>query len=120
MLRTLFVGRLITVLAASASAAEYKLLATPSTVAWGYYSSFSKPVLTVKSGDTVKMQTLASCGDEKALAREGVAAADIPNYIAPIHEQVADKGPGGHIITGPLAVLDAEVGDVLYVQVAKI
>jgi acetamidase/formamidase len=120
MLRTLFVGSLITVLSTSASAAEYKLLATPSTVAWGYYSSFSKPVLTVKSGDTVRMQTLASCGDERALARDGVAAADIPNYIAPIHEQVADKGPGGHILTGPVAVEGAEVGDVLEVQVVKI
>jgi acetamidase/formamidase len=120
MLRSLFVGSLIAGLTLSASATDYTLPATPETVAWGYYSSFSKPVLTVKSGDTVKMQSLASCGDEKALARDGVAPADIPKYIAPIHEQVKDKGPGGHILTGPVFVEGAEIGDVLEVQVVRI
>jgi GTPase len=56
------------------------LLATPTTVAAGYYSSFSKPAITIKSGDTVKMQTLASCGN---LAQDGVPADQIPPYIAP-------------------------------------
>jgi acetamidase/formamidase len=119
-LHKLVIASFVVGLSLSASAADYTLLATPTTVAWGYYSGFSKPVLTIKSGDTVKMQTLASCGDEKALARDGVAEADIPKYIAPIHEQVTDKGPGGHILTGPVFVEGAEVGDVLEVQVVKI
>src|ERR1700688_4578141 len=41
--------------------AQQTLLATPSTVAWGYYSAHAKPALTVKSGDTVVMQTLSTC-----------------------------------------------------------
>jgi acetamidase/formamidase len=107
-------------LAVTAAAQDHTVLATPQTVAWGYYSGSAKPVLTVKSGETVKMQTLASCGDDKALIRDGVKPADVPAYIAPIHAQVTDKGPGGHILTGPIAVEGAEIGDVLEVEVVKI
>ena len=31
---------------------------TPKTVAWGYYDAKAAPVLRVKSGDTVEIQTL--------------------------------------------------------------
>ena len=120
MTRKLFFGCLFACLCIHSRAADYTLLATPSTVAWGYYAGSAKPVLTIQSGDTVTMQTLASCGDDKALALDGVAPEDIPKYIAPIHEQVKDRGPGGHILTGPVFVKGAEVGDVLEVQILKI
>jgi len=117
MPRKLVIGGLLASLSLYSSATDYTLLATPTTVAAGYYSSFSKPALTIKSGDTVKMQTLASCGN---LAQDGVPADQIPSYIAPIREQVTDKGPGGHILTGPIYVDGAEIGDVLEVEVVKI
>ncbi len=47
--------------------APQTLLATPTTVAWGYYSAQAKPVLTIKSGDTVKVQTLSTCGPPERL-----------------------------------------------------
>jgi hypothetical protein len=47
--------------------AQQTLLATPTTVAWGYYSAKAKPVLTVHSGDTVKIQTLSTCGAPERL-----------------------------------------------------
>src|ERR1051325_11136444 len=31
---------------------------TPKTVVWGYYDAASKPVLKIKSGDTVEVQTI--------------------------------------------------------------
>ena len=96
------------------------LQATPSTVAWGYYWSKAKPVLTVHSGDTVRIQTLSTCGPNERLEKEGVAAADIPPYNAEIYREVKDKGPGGHILTGPVAIAEAEPGDVLEVQILKI
>jgi acetamidase/formamidase len=40
----------------SVFAADYQLKATPATVAWGYYWSAAKPVLTIRSGDTVEVQ----------------------------------------------------------------
>jgi hypothetical protein len=37
--------------------ATYTLKPTPKTVAWGYYDAKAAPVLRVKSGDTVEIQT---------------------------------------------------------------
>jgi acetamidase/formamidase len=96
------------------------LQATPSTVVWGYYSAKAKPVLTVHSGDTVRIQTLSTCGPTERLEEEGVAAADIPSYNADIYREVKDRGPGGHILTGPVEIAEAEPGDVLEVQILKI
>jgi acetamidase/formamidase len=101
-------------------AAEHTLLATPQTVAWGYYSGQSKPVLTVRSGDTVRMQTLSTCGSPERMIANGVKPEDIPPYTAPIYKEVTEKGPGGHILTGPVAILEAEPGDVLEVQILKV
>lgn len=98
------------------------LFATPTTVAWGYYWAGAKPVLTVHSGDTVVMQTLSTCGSPKRLQSLGVPASDIPAYEAPIYASVpeADRGPGGHILTGPVAIAEAEPGDTLEVRIQKI
>jgi FtsP/CotA-like multicopper oxidase with cupredoxin domain len=38
--------------------ATYTLKPTPKTVAWGYYDAKAAPVLRVKSGDTIEIQTL--------------------------------------------------------------
>jgi acetamidase/formamidase len=103
-----------------ALAAEHTLLATPQTVAWGYYSGQSKPVLTVHSGDTVRMQTLSTCGSPERMIARGVKPEDIPPYTAAIYNEVTEKGPGGHILTGPVAVAEAEPGDVLEVQILKV
>jgi acetamidase/formamidase len=101
-------------------AAEYTLPATPQTVAWGYYSGQSKPVLTVHSGDTVRMQALSTCGSPERMIANGVRPEDIPPYTAPIYSEVKEKGPGGHILTGPVAIAEAEPGDVLEVQILKV
>ena len=101
-------------------AAPIMLPAAPSNIAWGYYWSKAKPVLTVHSGDTVRIQTLSTCGPDDRLINEGVAKADIPSYNADVYREVKDKGPGGHILTGPVAIEEAEPGDVLEVQIQKI
>jgi acetamidase/formamidase len=101
-------------------AADYTLPATPATVAWGYYSGLSKPALTVHSGDTVRMQTLSTCGSPERMIARGVKPEDIPPYTAAIYKEVQDRGPGGHILTGPVAIAEAEPGDVLEVQILKV
>jgi acetamidase/formamidase len=101
-------------------AADYTLLATPQTVAWGYYSGLAKPVLTVHSGDTVRMQALSTCGPPERMMGGGVKPEDIPPYTAPIYDEVKDIGPGGHILTGPVAITEAEPGDVLEVQIVRV
>jgi acetamidase/formamidase len=74
----------------------------------------------VHSGDTVRMQTLSTCGSPEQMQSRGVPANEIPAYTAPIYEQVKDIGPGGHILTGPVAITEAEPGDVLEVQILKV
>jgi acetamidase/formamidase len=123
MRRTLLTAAALAALAAlalPATATDFNLFATPSTVAWGYYLGGAKPALTVHTGDTVTVQTLASCGDDKRLHSDGVPLSDIPKEVALIHEQVKDRGPGGHILTGPIAIAEAQPGDVLEVQILKI
>ena len=99
---------------------QHTLLASPDTVAWGFYSGLARPVLTVHSGDTVRMQTLSTCGSPERMISEGVKPEDIPPYTAAIYREVKDKGPGGHILTGPVAIAEAEPGDVLEVQILKV
>jgi acetamidase/formamidase len=98
------------------------LLATPTTVAWGFYSAQAKPALTIHSGDTVKIQTLSTCGAPERLKSLGIAPADIPSYVEDIYKNypASEKGPGGHILTGPVAITEAEPGDVLEVRIQKI
>jgi len=106
-------------LAVPAFAADYQLKATPSTVAWGYYWSQAKPVLRIKSGDTVEMQTLLTNSPDR-LAAAGVKPDQIESALKAIYAEVKDKGPGGHILTGPVFVEGAEPGDTLEVRIQKI
>lgn len=102
-----------------AQAADYQLKASPTTVVWGYYWAGAKPALTVKSGDTVTVQTMGT-SSPTSLARAGVKPEDIPQSLKDIYDQVKEKGPGGHILTGPIFIEGAEPGDVLEVRIVKI
>jgi acetamidase/formamidase len=97
----------------------HTLKPTPKTVAWGYYDAKAAPVLRVKSGDTVEIQTLIT-STPKRLEDAGVAPGDVEQSLRDITTQVTDKGPGGHILTGPIYVEDAQIGDVLEVRIQKI
>jgi acetamidase/formamidase len=92
------------------------LKATPKTVAWGYYDAKAAPVLHVKSGDTVEIETLIT-SSPKRLEGAGVAPEQVEQALRDIYDQVKDKGPGGHILTGPIYVDGAEIGDVLEVRI---
>jgi acetamidase/formamidase len=106
--------------AASSMGADFQLAATPTTVVWGYYSAQAKPALTVHSGDTVRIQTVSSCPPPEKLESLGVRREEIPQYDRDVHEQITDKGSGGHLLTGPVSIEEAEPGDVLEVQIQKI
>src|SRR6266851_1680054 len=49
--------------------ATHTLKATPKTIAWGYYDASAAPVLRVKSGESVEIQTLIT-SSPKRLSRE--------------------------------------------------
>ena len=100
-------------------AQTYTLKPTPKTVAWGYYDAKAAPVLRVKSGDTVEIQTLIT-SSPKRLEDAGLPADQVEQSLRDITAQVTDKGPGGHILTGPIYIEDAQPGDVLEVRIQKI
>ena len=118
---SLAVTLLLTALSPPSGAQEpsYRLKATPKTVAWGYYDAKAAPVLHVKSGDTVEIETLIT-NSPKRLEDAGVPAAQVEQSLRDIYDQVKDKGPGGHILTGPIFVEGAQPGDVLEVRVLNV
>ncbi len=104
----------------SASApARHRLMPTPRTVAYGYYWSEATPALRIHSGDEVTVGTLLTSTPSR-LEGAGVAPADVEPALRAIVDSVKDKGPGGHILTGPIYVEGAEPGDVLEVRIKRI
>ena len=101
------------------SQATYRLKPTPKTIAWGYYDASTPSVLRVKSGDSVEIQTLIT-SSPKRLEGAGVAADQVEQSLRDIYDQVKDKGPGGHILTGPIYIEDAQPGDVLEVRIVSV
>jgi len=107
---------LIAVLAAGT---VHRLDPSPQTVAWGYYDAAAKPVLRVASGDTVVVRTLITSTPER-LEKAGVAPDAVEPALRDIVKNVTNKGPGGHILTGPIFVEGAEPGDALEVHIDKV
>jgi len=105
--------------AAWAAPGTVTLHATPQTVVWGYYDAHAKPAVTIKSGDTVVVDTLIT-NSPAGLEKNGVKPADVQQSLRDIYDQVKDRGPGGHILTGPIAVEGAEPGDTLEVRIKRI
>ena len=112
-------------LGASSAAAQspriHRLEATPATVAYGYYWSGATPALRIHSGDMVDVETMLT-NTPTGLERIGVKPTDVPQHLRDIVTQDTGslKGPGGHILTGPIYVEEADSGDVLEVRIRRI
>src|SRR5215207_9817684 len=100
-------------------ARTHRLEATPETIAYGHYWSETKPVLRIASGDILDVDTLLT-NTPRGLERAGVKPEDIQASLRAIVDTVKDRGPGGHILTGPVFVEGAEPGNVLEVRILSI
>jgi acetamidase/formamidase len=105
--------------AGPAAAASFELQATPTTVAWGNYDAAHPPALSVKSGDTVVVHTLLT-NSPTGLERNGLPPDQVEPALREVFAKVTDRGPGGHILTGPIYVQGAEPGDTLEIRIQKI
>ena len=99
----------------------HRLLATPETVAYGYYWSEAPPALRIKSGDILDVDTLLT-NSPIGLTRLGVPEDQVqPSLRAIVQGVTGDRrGPGGHILTGPVYVEGAMPGDVLEVKILSV
>lgn len=123
-MRRLMISATLALGFASAAQAEapgrtVELPATPATVAWGNYDARHPPALTIRSGDTVVVHTLLT-NSPTGLERAGLPPAQVEPALREVFDKVTDRGPGGHILTGPIYVQGAEPGDVLEVRIEKI
>ena len=114
-------GTLLVAHAQTSKPKTHRLEATPSTVVYGYYWSQARPVLRIDSGDIIDVDTLLTNTPE-GLAKAGVPESKIQASLKSIVTEVTGdrKGPGGHILTGPVYVEGAEPGDVLEVKILSI
>ena len=122
-----FAALLATICATTTMTAQtpktHRLEATPETVAYGYYWSEAKPALRIASGDIIDVDTLLT-NNPAGLARMGVPEDRIQSSLKRIVSELPNgdsrRGPGGHILTGPVYVEGAEPGDALEVKILSI
>jgi acetamidase/formamidase len=101
-------------------AAEHTLMPSPQTVHIGYFLASIKPVLSIESGDIVTLESVAAIVPS-VVDQAGVVSPDaVPQYHRDIYGEVKDRGPGPHVLTGPIEVKGAMPGDVLEVRILDI
>src|SRR4029079_14841440 len=99
---------------------------TPETVVRGHLPAGRKPVLTVKSGQTVRIDTISHQGVTGTDPVTFFGSAGIkPNEVLPdaidvFNKVQIPKGAGTHVLTGPIYVEGADTGDMLEVRVRQI
>jgi acetamidase/formamidase len=103
------------------------LRATPETVSWGWIAADRKPVLRMRSGQTVRVDTVSHQGlntDKDPVAffgGAGIAARAVLPDAVEIHAKVKrEAGAGPHLITGPIHVEGAKPGDMLEVRIVDV
>ena len=109
--------------------ADHFVPSRPETVVWGWYPIDKTPVLTIQSGQTVRIDTLTHVGaTQNQHPVENLSAIGVPR-----EEMLQDmldfwasrdgrprEGRSGHVITGPIYVEGAEPGDMLEVQILNL
>jgi acetamidase/formamidase len=98
--------------------AQKTLHVMPSTVQWGRFDAATKPVLSVKPGEAVTIDTI--CGVPEMLDRLGAATDDPLREMKQMYAEIKDRGPGPHFLTGPIAIESAMPGDVLQVEILEV
>ena len=109
--------------------ADHFVPSSPENVSWGWFPIDKEPVLRVRPGETVRMDTLTHSGavqDEEPVA--WLTALGVPREE--IHQDILDfwasregrprEGRSGHVITGPVFVEGAEPGDMLEIEILAV
>jgi acetamidase/formamidase len=99
---------------------------TPETVVRGHLPAGRKPVLTVQSGQVVRIDTISHQGVTGTdpvtfFGSAGIAPSEVLLDAIDIFNKVQiPKGGSTHVLTGPIYVEGAEPGDMLEVRVLQL
>lgn len=97
----------------------YELKASPENIHWGYFSAELEPVIRVNPGDIVIIEDVPRL-DPIDMEKWGIPAEEMSEGYRRIYREVTDKGPGPHIMVGPVYINGAEPGDVLEVRILEV
>lgn len=101
-----------------ACSATHELKASLTTVHRSMLDASLPPVLTIDSGDRVKLETAS--GNPRYFESLGVPKEKIPRELYPVFEGVEGTGRGDHTLNGPIAVRGAEKGDTLEIRILSV
>lgn len=93
----------------------YRVPATSETTTLGLFTLKKPPVVKIRSGDTVSLETWNSCLHEMVFNK--TTPADVANFYV---KHDIQKRRGMHTLTGPVYIDGAEPGDVLEIRILDI
>src|SRR5450432_3031061 len=105
---------------APAQAADqiYELKPSAATVHRGFFDASLKPVLTIDTGDIVRLWT--ATGNPRYFESLGVPKEKIPAELYAAFEGAPGEGRDDHTLDGPIAVRGAEPGDTVEIRIRSI
>ena len=95
--------------------AHHHLRSAAATCHWGFFDAALKPVLSVKSGDEVTIETISGGPQQLPDPKRF----HIPPEMHDVHAN-CERALPGHILTGPVAIDGAQPGDVLEVEILEV
>jgi acetamidase/formamidase len=106
---------------------DHTLRSTPQTIVWGYLAADVPPALTIRSGQTVRIDTVSHQGvinmtdPVSFFGRAGIPREQVLQDAIDIYEKSPHpSGSGVHVLTGPIYVEGAEPGDMLEVRIHQL
>ena len=93
---------------------HHEIACVPENMVWGTLDAATPPVLSVESGDVVRLHSHPAGGNAALPADRSRVPAD---YRAAL--DALTQGPGAHFVTGPVFVKGARRGDTLQVDILE-
>jgi acetamidase/formamidase len=96
----------------------HELRASPATVHRGFFDASLTPVLTIDSGDVVRLWT--TTGNPRYFESLGVPREKIPAELYAAFQGAPGAGRDDHTLNGPIAVRGAEPGDAVEIRIRSV